>query len=298
MFRQSLALGLVLALVLGPVPVPAEPGEGSSAEPPGPSVPVVTLDAVPLPVPLTALPGPARGHAEAVLGRAIFAQQVTGIRFPSQEPVYRFLLDHPDFAASVVRALRLGEYRVTPREDGYWGDDARGAAGTIRVLYGDDQRRLFHLDGRYERRWWPTIEGQILVLLEFRHEPDETGLSVVEQTLTAHVRLDGAFASTVAQVLQVLSRPAVERAVESKVRRFFRTVARVSRWAHDQPEQLAAALDGHPEVEGGPTLAAFRTLLLADRPPAWARGEFRLIEDPSGPAEDPPVLPTPESPSE
>jgi hypothetical protein len=281
MLRRALACCLLLALVLGPAPVPGQSEEGPGTEPAGPSVPVVTLDALPLSIPLMSLPEPARGHVEGVLGRSVFAQQVTGIRFPSQERVYRFLLDHPDFAASLVRALRLGEYRVTPRDDGYWGDDARGATGMIRVLYADDQRRLFHLDGQYERRWLPTIEGQILVLLEFRHEADQTGVSMVEQSLTAHVRLDGAVASTVARILQALSRPAVEREVERKVRRFFKTVARVSGWAHDQPEQLAAALDGHPEVEPGPTVTAFRTLLLADRPPAWAQAPFRLTGDTS-----------------
>jgi hypothetical protein len=276
MLRRPFVLALWLALVVGPVPAAAEPDEGFGADPAGPSVPVVTLDALPLSIPTAALPGPARARAEAVLAGTVFAQRVTGIRFPSQESVYRFLLDHPDFAAGVVRALGLGEYRVTPSEDGYRGDDARGATGMIRILHADDQRRLYHLDGRYERRWWPIIEGQILVLLEFRHEPDETGISVVEQTLTGHVRVDGPIAGTLAHALRALSRPAIERAVERKVRRFFRTVARVSRWAHDQPEQLAAALDGHPEVESGPTLAAFRTLLLADRPPTWARAPFRL----------------------
>jgi hypothetical protein len=279
MLRRSLICCLLFALVLGPAPVPAQPDEGAGVDPAGPAVPVVTLDALPLSIPFADLPWAARAHVEAVLARSIFAQQITGIRFPSQEPVYRFLLDHPDFAASLVRALRLGEYRVSPREDGYWGDDARGATGMIRVLYADDQRRLFHLDGRYERRWMPTIEGQILVLLEFRHEPDPSGLSMVEQSLTAHVRLDGGVATTVARILQALSRSAVEREVEKKVRRFFRTVARVSAWANDQPEQLAAALDGHPEVAPGPALAAFQTLLLADRPPAWARAPFRLIDD-------------------
>jgi hypothetical protein len=286
MLPRTLVCCLLFALVVGPAPVPAEPDEGAGAEPATPAVPVVTLDALPLSIPFADLPWPARAHVEAVLARSIFAQQITDIRFPSQEPVYRFLLDHPDFAASLVRALRLGEYRVTPREDGYWGDDARGATGTIRVLYADDQRRLFHLDGRYERRWMPTIEGQILVLLEFRHEPDPSGLSMVEQSLTAHVRLDGAVAPTVARIIQMLSRSAIEREVEKKVRRFFRTVARVSAWANDQPEQLAAALDGHPDVEPGPTLAAFRTLLVADRPPAWARAPFRLTDD--GPSQDGP----------
>src|SRR5919108_1725352 len=104
-------------------------------------------------------------RAESVLAGSIFAQRVSGIRYTSREDVYRFLLDHPDFAAAVARALRVGEYRVKAVDDGYWGDDNRGASGTIRVLYADDHRRLFHLEGRYERKWLPTIEGRILVLL-------------------------------------------------------------------------------------------------------------------------------------
>ena len=144
MRRRLVALGLLVVLVSMPRPGITEPEE--------PPLPVVTLDALPLSIPTGELPGPARARAEAVLARSAFAQRVSGIRFPSREPVYRFLLDHPDFAASVARALRVGEYRVTPFEDGYRGDDNRGATGTIRVLYADDHRRLYHLEGRYDRR--------------------------------------------------------------------------------------------------------------------------------------------------
>src|SRR5262245_44977890 len=101
MFPRALACCLLFALALGPARVPAQPDEGSGADPVGPGVPVVTLDALPLSIPLADLPWPARAHVEAVLARSVFAQQITGIRFPSQEPVYRFLLDHPDFAASL-----------------------------------------------------------------------------------------------------------------------------------------------------------------------------------------------------
>jgi hypothetical protein len=74
-----------------------------------------------------------------------------------------------------------------------------------------------------------------------------------------------------------VARPAVERAVERKVRRFFGTVARVSRWAYDEPEQIWAAIEGHPEVPQDATLVAFREILLADRPPAWLDDGFRLL---------------------
>ncbi len=274
MSRRLAALALIL--LLGGVARVARADSDAVA---GPPVPIVTLDVLPLPMSTAELAGPARARAETVLARSIFAQQVTGIRFPSREAVYRFLLDHPDFAASVARALRVGEYRVTPVEDAYRGDDNRGASGMIRVLYADDSRRLYYLEGRYERPLLPTIEGQILVLLDFHHEPDERGGTVVEQNLTGHVRIDTPLVGALAQVVGALTRPLVEGAVERKVRRFFGTVARVSRWAYEEPEQFAAALDGHPEVEAGPTLTAFRAILLEGRPPAWARAPFRLVHD-------------------
>lgn len=268
MRRRLLALSAALALFGAPRAGGAELDEAP--------VPVVTLDALPLDVPTASLSGEARARAEAVLAQTVFAQRVSGIRHRSREAVFRFLVEHPDFAATIIRALRLGEYRVSPLEDGYWGDDNRGASGVIRVLYADEGRRLFHLAGRYDKRFLPTIEGEILVLLEYRHEDDGEGGSVVESSLTGHLRLDTPLAGAVAQTAAALSRPIVERAVERKVRRFFGMVARLSRWAYDEPEQLAAALDGHPEVPEGPLLARFRAILLADRPPAWARAPFRL----------------------
>lgn len=280
MRRRLVALALLATLAAAPRPGAAEPPDPGEAPVPGePPVPVVTLDAQPLPLPLTDLPAAARARAETVLAGSLFAQRVTGLRFASREPVYRFLLDHPDFAASVARALRLGQYRLTPVADGYWGDDGRGASGRVQLLYADDHRRLYYLAGRYEHRAMPVIEGQILLLLEFQHEDDGAGGTIVEQGLTGHVRIDTPIVGALAQAVGALARPLVEHAVEGKVRRFFRTVARVSRWAYEEPEQLAAALDGHPEIEPGATVAAFRAILLADRPPAWARASFRLTDD-------------------
>jgi hypothetical protein len=272
MVRRLVAIA-VLAL-LASAPGASRADSDNVADPP---VPIVTLDVLPLGVSTAALDDLARARAESVLARSIFAQRVEGIRFRSRETVYRFLLDHPDFASTVARALRLGQYQVLPLTNGYWGDDARGATGMIRVLYADETRRLYHLHGRYQRQFLPTIEGQILVLLEFRHEADaEDGSGVVDQSLTGHVRIDTPIMGGLIQLLGALSRPLVEQSVERKVRRFFGTVARVSRWAHDEPDQLLAALDGHPDVEAGPTLDAFRRLLSEGRPPTWAREPFHL----------------------
>jgi len=268
-----------LALCAAALGIPARLAPAEPAETPSPDarVPMVTLDALPLGIPLMSLDEDARDRVETLLGSSIFAQRISGIRFRSRETVFRFLLDHPDFATDVARALRLGAYRVTRLADGYWGDDDRGARGTIRVLYADEGRRLFHLTGLYDRPRVPTLRGQLLVLLEFRHEPDGDDATLADTALTGHLAVDTPLVGGLAQVIALVARPALERAAETKVRRFFRTVARVSRWAHDQPEELAAALEGHPLVPQDETLAAFRQILLAGRPPAWVSEPYRLL---------------------
>ncbi|HEY7602176.1 MAG TPA: hypothetical protein VIB60_06690, partial [Methylomirabilota bacterium] len=195
----------------------------------------------------------------------------------SREPVFRFLLDHLDFATAVARALRLGQYVATPLDDGYWGDDRRGARGRIRVLHAEEGRRLFHLEGTYEGRGLPVIKGQMLVLIEFQHLEDAGGETQVETSLTGHVRLDTPLVGALAQLMATVARPTLERAAERKVRRFFSTVARVSRWAYDEPEKVWAALESNPAVPQDATLAEFREILLAGRPPIWASEPFSLI---------------------
>jgi hypothetical protein len=266
-------LAVAAALAIAPIGAGTEP-----VEPPfDPTAPIVTLDALPLGVPLARLDDEARGRAEAVLGASMFAHRITGLRARSREPVFSFLLDHLDFAAALARALRIGKYQVDLRDDGYWGDDTRGARGMIRMLHAEEGRRLYYLEGTYEGRRLPVIRGRMLVLIEFPHEDDPAGGTRVDASVTGHVRLDTPLVGALAQFAATLARPAVERAAERKVRQFFRIVARVSRWAHDQPEQVWAALEGHPEVPQDATLAAFKQVLLADRPPAWASEPFHLI---------------------
>ena len=127
----------------------------------------------------------------------------------------------------------------------------------------------------------PYIEAMQVFSAELEPGNDTVTYSIAavgfDASVTGHVRLDTPLVGAVAQLATAVARPAVERAVERKVRRFFGTVARVSRWAYDEPEQMWAAIEGHPEVPQDATLAAFRQILLADRPPAWLDDGFRLL---------------------
>ena len=235
-YRIRIALVLLALTVLVSAP------RGGGAEPDEPpldsTTPLVTLDALPLGVPRAGLDDDARARVDAILGTSLFSHRVTGLRTRSREPVFRFMLDHPDFAAAVVRALRLGRYQVERRDEGFWGDDSRGARGMIRLLYADEGRRLYYLEGLYEGRGLPAIQGRMLVLIEFRHEDDPAGGTYLEGSVTGYVRVDTPIVGALAQLATTIARPTVERAADRKVRRFFGTVSRVSRWAYDQPDQF------------------------------------------------------------
>ena len=63
------------------------------------------------------------------------------------------------------------------------------------------------------------------------------------------------------------------------MKRLFRTIARVSEHAYDDPEGFYETLARHPELPEE-TLASFRQILLAHRVPPWAEGkQFRLLPD-------------------
>ena len=239
---------------------------------------------------------PARARAEGVLGRVTFAQRSPGSASPAGSRCSASSSSTPTWPPRVARALRLGEYRISPREDGYWADDRPrrpgrhpGARTGARPIASSTWRGPTRPGASPP---WPAGSWSSS---SSTHQDDGQGGTVAEISLTGHLSMDTPLAGFLAQMVGIVARPAVERAVERKVRRFFRTVARVSRWAHDQPELLWSALERHPEVPATPDLADFRQILLAGRPPAWTEEASAyslfpaaaLPADTPAPADDP-----------
>jgi len=294
---QGVKRGGTISVVLFVVTLLATgPGSGETPEPDG--VPVqsplardtVTEEAAPLPppegavtlrpawdpaIPLEALTPEFQHVVNDVVGQAVFSHHVRGITYRSRKEVFRFLIERPEFAAALARILRVGDYQVTRIADGYWADDSRGARGLFRVLRVDETRRLYYFEGSYSGRLLPAVRGRVLIVEETQHHESPDGTSYAETKLTGYLRLD----SAITEFLTRITRPIAEAAVDRKVRRFFRTVSRVSQYAHDDPEGFYETLARHPELPEE-TLASFREALLAQRLPPWAEGkQFRLIPD-------------------
>ena len=264
--------GLILMLFLLGWNLPAAANEAS------PRQDVALVDPG---IPLDALDSDRREKVQSVLNQALFSQTVRGITYRSRPEVLEFLLDHLDFATSIARVLKLGRYRIERRGDGFWGDDGAGATGTFKLLFSDPRRRLYLVRLQYSKPLLPTIEAQLLILLEYDKLTDGNGDPLIEQQVVGYAAPENALTGALAQLVATLSPSSVESSVTKKVRRLFRQVATMTQMATDDPEGLYERLARSPEVTPEP-LQAFHELLFAGWPPTWAAaaGPLRLL-DPS-----------------
>lgn len=206
------------------------------------------------------------GLVRDVVTRPLVARQVNGIAYKSRPEIFQYLLDHPDFAATMARAIKVGRYRVTPVPGGYEADDGRGVRGLLKPVYADAQRRVYYLTGRYAPSVFPAITGRAVLVLDALHVASPDGKSQAEVTVVGFLKVDSVLARIVAGILRDFTQAAVDR----KVRRFFRHVEKVSVRAYDDPTGLAQEIQGHPDLSPG-QVAEFRRLLLAPVRRAAAR---------------------------
>jgi len=230
-------------------------------------------------IPLDVLGPDGREKAQSVLNQALFSHSVGGMTSRSRPEVFEFLLDRPDFAATLARVLKVGRYRIERRGDGFWLDDGAGATGHFKLLFADPRRRLYHVRLQYSKALLPTLEGQLLILLEYNHLTDGNGEPVIEQKVIGYAAPENGLTGTLAQLATALSPSSVEASVTKKVRRLFRHVGAITQMATDDAEGLVERLSRSAEVLPEP-LQAFRELLFAGRPPTWAAasGPLRLLE--------------------
>ncbi len=197
-------------------------------------------------VPFDRLPAAQQERLKDVMDGAAFHRTVQGLTFRSHEPVFLYLVDHPDFAAAAARALGVAKYRLEQRQDDtYWGDDARGAKGTVEMMYADSRKRVIHAQGTYDDKWLPTIYARIVLILEFEHRNGPDGQTRVISDLTGYFRVDNTFVGVLARLVG----PIVGGAVDRKVARTFGVAGKVSERAYDDPAGFLQILRSAPDVD-------------------------------------------------
>ena len=207
--------------------------------------------AVPAPVP----PGP-RAQVETIAREAFVSTRVEGPRHSMQPEVFEYLLDHPDFASHVTRALGLARYRIWRAPDGLWIDDGWGTRGTFTVVYAAKGLRLYYARGAFEQRYLPEMRGEAVAVFEYDFKPGGDGRTMVDTRATGYLQVDNAFLRALGRI----AAPFVQAKADKEAGQLLRVFARASRAIEDNPAEVLQKVGERPDVPR-PELERFRGLL-------------------------------------
>lgn len=217
---------------------------------------LVTVAAAAVPSLPTDMPTAQRARLEAVTQAAAVSTSVEAEPFVARAEVFEYLLDHPEFASRVTRALKAARYRIWREADGLHLDDGWGIVGRFDLVYAAGRTRVMHARGIYQKRFLPDIHGEAVVMIEYGFRPAPDGKSLVAATVTGFVRLDSGFLTVATKLATPIARAKADREAKLLVKVF----ARVSRAADESPAALVQALAHQPDVMPR-ELAEFRRIL-------------------------------------
>jgi hypothetical protein len=205
----------------------------------------------------TQIPAAARARLQELANTSSVSASASAEPFLARHDVLEFLLDHPELATHLTRTLRLGRYRVWRVPDGgLWFDDGWGVVGQFTIEYAAPGTRVVYARGRYKTGFLPSIQGQAVVVLEYRVSPAEAGHSLVSPALTGFVKLD----SNILALAGRLAGAVATAKAEKEARRLVKMCVSVSRAIDENPAQVLEQLRQRPDVPRG-DLEEFRRLL-------------------------------------
>ena len=203
------------------------------------------------------IPPAARARLQELADSSTVSASASAEPFLARHDVLEFLLDHPEFATHLTRTLRLGRYRVWRAPDGgLWFDDGWGLVGRFTIEYAAPGTRVVYARGHYKAGFFPTIQGQAVLVLEYRVSPGEAGHGLISPALTGFVKLD----SNILALAGRLAGAVATAKAEKEARRLVKTCVGLSRAIDENPAQVLEQLRQRPDVPRG-DLEEFRRLL-------------------------------------
>lgn len=201
-------------------------------------------------------PGVSLAQLDEVRRNPSVSAHAEGQPFVGRREVFEFLLDHPDFATHISRALRLARYRMWRTDEGLFVDDGWGATGRVFVVYAASGTRVLYARGEFQHGLLPTISGEAVVTINYEVQPAADGRDLLSAAISSRLKIGGALGDLVARLAGSL---ATEKA-EKESRRLVRTFARVLQAVDEKPAAVYASLRERPDVPQR-ELEQFRVLL-------------------------------------
>jgi hypothetical protein len=197
-----------------------------------------------------------RVRLENVASDAFVSTRVEGPGHFMRPEVFEFLLNHPDFASHVTRALKLARYRIWREADELWLDDGWGTRGRFAVVHAERGRRLYYARGAFEHRLLPPIRGEAVAVFEYAFHPEPDGRTRVTISASGYLQVD----NSVLRALGAVAMPLIQAKADDEAAKLLRVFARASRAIETAPSDVYARVRERPDVPR-PELEQFRALL-------------------------------------
>lgn len=182
---------------------------------------------------------------QPIIDDSTTASTVGPIRVALSEAMYRYLLDRPPLAATLIHRLDLGVYSSEFRGPGrFWGDDGEGTKGIVELVYEDAKSRIYFLEGTHKGRLLPHISGKAVVFLRMNVVHGRDNREAIDSTLVAYTKLDNRFLSGLVSLL----RPLVGEIAGGKLKKGVETVNRLGVTMRQSPERIISKASEPPDL--------------------------------------------------
>jgi hypothetical protein len=204
----------------------------------------------------TQLPAAERERLEAIVQGAFASTHVEQPPYAARVEIWEYLLDHPEFATHVTRALKVARYRIWREGGDLWLDDGWGVRGQFAVVYAEPGKRVLWARGRFDQKFLPEIRGQGVGTLEYSFQPDANGQTMVATAASGYLQVD----NRALNALGKLAAPFVQAKADREAGLLLRTFARVMRAIEEDPASVYQRVSERADVPR-PELEQFRRLL-------------------------------------
>jgi len=227
-------------------------------------------------VPLNQLTAENRMRAKKILDGCSQYRRLPSLQYAIDEPVYRYLLQHPDVAVSTWRVMGISRFEMWQTGPQVFEAQAiDGSEGVVDILYQDHNQMLLVCDGNYHNPLLPkALEASALIWFRLSCTPNAEGCQTVTQKADVFVRFPSPGVSAVAKMLSPVTNSMMDRNL-FEVSLYGSMMSRAVRdepgWIVQVAEQMEGVL---PQRKG-------ELITIARQPrPSAARGAVQQQTDP------------------
>ncbi len=196
-------------------------------------------------IPLKGMTQENRQRAELIIKERSQFRRLPSLQYTIDEPMYRYLLKHPDVAVSTWRVMGISRFEMWQTGDmEYEAQAIDGSEGIADILYQDDNQMVFVCQGRYHNPLLPRpMEASALIWFRTVYAPNAEGTHVVSQKADVFVRFPSSGVSAIAKVLT----PVLHSLMDRNLFEISLYGSMMSRAVRDEPEwvvQVAQQMEG------------------------------------------------------